>query len=114
MTDKNTIRLSSAAVLVALLLALFLPIGESGRIVAAVLLIPAAVLIPTFIKKRDILSIHKNQVLLIVAVIALLYVMIYYLTGFSFGFIKNPYKLSFNVFLKYILPILIREYCTIL
>jgi signal peptidase len=105
MTDKNTIRLSSATVLAALLLALFLPIGESGRIVAAVLLIPAAVLIPMLIKKRNILSIHKNQVLLIVTVIALLYVMVYYLTGLHFGFYKNPYKLSFNVFLKYILPI---------
>ena len=105
MTDKNTIRLSSATVFAALLLALALPIGESGRIVAAILLIPAAILIPMLIKKRNILSIHKNQVLLIVTVIALLYVMTYYFTGLFFGFYNNPYKLSFNVFLKYILPI---------
>ena len=71
-----------------------MPLGESGRIVAAFLLLPAAVLIPIFIKKKNILSINKNQVLLILTVIALLYVMAYYLTGLKFGFYKNPYGLN--------------------
>jgi len=81
MTDKRVIHIFSASVLAVLLLALVLPLGESGRIVAAVLLLPAAVLIPLFIKKRSILSINKGQVLLVMTVVALVWVMIYYLTG---------------------------------
>ena len=105
MTDKRIIRISSASVLAALLIALIVPLGESGRIVAAFLLLPAAVLIPLFVKKRNILSINKNQVLLIITVIAFLYVMVYYLTGLEFGFYNNPYKLSLNNFFRFFLPI---------
>ena len=104
MTDKRIIRISSASIFAALLIAFIIPFGESGRIVAAFLLLPAAVLIPLFIKKRNILSINKNQVLIIITVIALLYVMIYYLTGLSFGFYKNLYRLNLNNFFKYFLP----------
>ena len=105
MIDKKTVRIVSASVLAVLLLALFLPIGESGRIVAAILLLPATAFVPLLIKKREILSINKNQVLLIITVIALVYVMMYYLSGLKFGFIANPYKLSLNGFLRYILPL---------
>ena len=105
MSDKRVIHIYSASVLAVLLLALLLPLGESGRIMAAILLLPAAVLIPTFIKKRSILSINKGQVLLILTVAALVFVMIYYLTGLKFGFYQNPYRLTVTSFFKYVLPI---------
>lgn len=105
MTDKRIIRISSASILAVLLTVLILPLSESGRIAAAVFLFPAAVLIPLFIKKRSILSINKNQILLIMTVIALVCLMLYYVTGLEFGFYKNPYKLNFSNFFKYILPI---------
>ena len=105
MTDKRIIKISSASVFTVLLIVLLVPLGESGRIVAALLLLPAAVFIPIFIKKRNILSINKNQVLLIVAVIALLYVMACYLTGLKFGFYKNPYGLNLNNFFRFFLPV---------
>ena len=98
-------RIFSASVFAVLLIAFIVPLGETGRIVAAVLLLPAAALIPLFIKKRTILSINKNQVLLIMTVIALLYVMIFYLTGLEFGFQSNLYQLNFGNFFKYLLPI---------
>ena len=104
MTDKSISRIASGSVLVALLIAFLIPLGESGRIVAAILLLPAAVLIPFFIKKRNILSINKDQVFIIVAIIALLYVMIYYLSGLAFGFYKNPYGISVFNFFKFFLP----------
>ena len=104
MTDKRT-HIASFSVLTVLLIALILPQWESGRIIAAILLLPAAVLLPLFIKKRNILSINKNQVLLIMTVIALVYVMLYYLTGLRFGFYKNPYRLTGSNFLKFFLPI---------
>ena len=105
MSDKRVVNILSTSILAVLLLALLLPMGESGRIMAAILLLPAAVLVPIFIKKRNILSINKGQVLLIVAVAALVFVMIYYLTGLKFGFYKNPYRLTLTNFFKYVLPI---------
>ena len=105
MTDKKIVHIFSVSVLAVLLLALILPLGESGRIIAALLLLPAAVLVPLFIKKRNILSINKGQVLMIVIAFAAVYVMIYYLTGLKFGFYKNPYRISTVNFFKFILPI---------
>lgn len=105
MTDKKTVKIASVSVFAVLLVALLIPFGESGRIVASVFLLPAAVIIPMLIKKRSILSINKTQVLVILSVIALVYVMVYYLTGFSFGFYYNPDRLSVGGFFKNILPI---------
>ncbi len=105
MSDKRVLHIFSASIFAVLLLALIVPLGESGRIAAAILLLPAAVLMPLFVKKRGILRITKDQVLLIMAVIALLYLMLYYVSGISFGFYKNPYKLTFSNFFKFFLPI---------
>lgn len=105
MTDKKTRRISAAAVLAALLTILILPIGDSGRIAAAILLIPAAILIPIFVKKRSILSIHSKQVLLIMTVTALVLVMVLYLSGLKFGFYKNPYGVNVINFFKFLLPV---------
>ena len=112
MTDIRINRIASASVFAALLAALILPLGESGRIVAAILLLPAAVLIPMYIRKRSIPSINKNQVLLIMTVISLVCVMVYYLTGLKFGFYKNPYGLSVSNFFKFFLPIAVVIACT--
>ena len=105
MTDRKVNRIASASLFAALLLALLLPIGESGRIVAAILLLPAAIIIPYFIKKRPILSINKNQVLLILTVIALLYLMAFYLSGIKFGYYKNPYMFVGSNIWRFFLPI---------
>lgn len=104
MTDKRVLHIFSFSIFAVLLLALFVPFGVSGRIAAAVLLLAPAVLMPLFVKKRSILNITKNQVLLLMAVIALLYVMGYYLSGIPFGFYKNPYRLTFSNFFAFLLP----------
>ena len=77
MNDKRIIRISSASIFAVLLIALLLPYEHSGRIVAAVLLVPAAVLSVLFIKKRSILSINKRQVLIIMTATALVYLMLF-------------------------------------
>lgn len=105
MTEKKIITVFSASVLAALLVALILPIGESGRIVAAILLLPAAVLIAFFVKKRNTLSLHKRTIIWIMAASAVIYISIYYLLGLKFGFYKNPYRFSYGNFFKFILPI---------
>lgn len=105
MSDKRILHIFSASVFAVLLFALFVPLGFSGRITVAILLLPLAVLMPLFVKKRDILSINKGQVLLILTVIALVYVMGYYLSGIHFGFYKNPYHLTVSNFFDFFLPI---------
>lgn len=105
MPDKRVLHIFSISVFTILLIALVVPISGSGRMIAAILLLPAAVLMPLMLKKRNIPRITTNQVILIMTIIALLYVMLYYLTGLSFGFYKNPYQLTFSNFFKFFLPI---------
>lgn len=105
MPDKRNLHIFSAVVFAVLLVALLIPIGDSGRIAAAILLLPPAVLMPLFLKKRRILQITTGQVVLIMTVIALLYVMLYYLSGLSFGFFKNPYRLTMENFFRFFLPV---------
>ena len=105
MSDRRILHIFSASVFAVLLLAFFIPLGFSGRIAAAILLLPFAVIMPLFVKKRDILSINKGQVLLILTVTALVYVMGYYLSGIPFGFYKNPYRLTLSSFFGFFLPI---------
>ena len=105
MTDRKAVNIFSASVFAALLAILFVPFSESGRIVAATLLLPAAILANVFIKKRNIPSINKRQILLIMTVFALVYVMLYYLSGIKFGFYINPYRLSVSNLFKFLIPI---------
>ena len=105
MPDKRVLHIFSISVFTILLIALVVPISGNGRMIAAILLLPAAILMPLMLKKRNIPRITTNQVILIMTIIALLYVMLYYLTGLSFGFYKNPYRLTFSNFFKFFLPI---------
>jgi signal peptidase len=105
MPAKKVLHIFSVSVFTILLVALFVPFSGSGRVIAAILLLPPAVLMPLMLKKRNIQRITTNQVILLMTVIALLCVMLYYLTGLSFGFYKNPYRLTFPNFFKFFLPI---------
>lgn len=103
-TDKKRLYIISGALLAALLMAFFAPAG-SGRIIAALLLLPAAAVCWFAFRKRPIPSIHSKMVLLLIAVTGLLYVMLYYLSALSVGFTRTGYGLRFEVITKYILPI---------
>lgn len=102
--DKKILYLSSLGLFIFSLLSLLLPFNESKIIIACVI-IPIACLICYFNKKRNILSINKRQVLLLVLVIALVYLMLLYLSGLMFGFYKSTLPLSLISFVKVIVPI---------
>lgn len=104
-TDKKVLYSISSATLAVLLLALILPLGTTGRVLAAIIMIPIAAVAYLFIKKRSILSINKGQILMIITAIALVYLMVCYLSGLAFGFYKNPYKFNLNTIFNFILPI---------
>ena len=102
--DKKIMYASSAALVLALLGALFLP-GNYGRAITALILAVFAVAIHFLVKKRAILSINKNEVLLIMLAMGAVCLVLYYLTGVHFGFYKSSTPLSMGSFLKNILPI---------
>ena len=92
------------AALAASILSLFVP-GEFLLWAAGAIFALTAAGAYTLIKKRSIHSYNKDQVLLIVAVIAALYITLLYLSGFEFGFARSPGGvLSLGSFAKYILP----------
>ena len=88
-SDRKKVYLISALTLAALLSCLFITDEITARICAAAVLTVIALSCLYFIKKRAILSINKNLVLVILTVCALLYVVLIYLSGFEFGFIKS-------------------------
>ncbi len=105
--DRKLLYIGNALFLGVLLLVLFVPNANSIRYVLAVLLMLFAVLVQGVIKKRPLLSIHARQVTALVVLIALVYVMLYYLTGLRFGFYPSLIRFSGKTVLSYILPTMI-------
>ena len=101
--DQKILWLVAGITLVALLPALFVPVQYS-RLVAAALLAVAAGAALVFVKKRRIPSLYYRQVMGLLAVCAVVFLMLSYLSGFLFGFYKNYPILSLTVFGQYILP----------
>ena len=101
--DKKILYTVSSLIPAGLLLAWLLPDG--GRMLAAILLLPAAILLSLLVRKRSILSYNKGQVLMLIAVISVMFLVLLYLSGLHFGFWKTIYPLSLQNFGRYILPI---------
>lgn len=104
--DKKKIYIISSVIFVALLVALFIPFG-TGRIVGAVVLIPATVLACMLIKKRNALSINTKEIIMIMAVTGLVYVTLYYVSALHFGFTKTGYGIKADIIFRLTIPIAI-------
>ena len=102
--DKKILYLTAFAVLAALLVVLFVH-TESSKIFTACLLAVVAPIVCVTIKKRHALSINKKEVLLVSIVLATIFVILTQLSGIFFGFYKNPYFVSAQIFFRMILPI---------
>ena len=103
-TDKKRLYIISGILLAALLIALFAPAG-SGRIFAAILLLPGAAFCWLGLKKRDVPSIYAKTVLMLISVIGLLYLVLYYMSALAFGFTKTGYGLKWDIIVRLTLPI---------
>ena len=100
--DRKIMYILSISALALLLLALFIP--YNSKIIAAALLLPFAIISYLLIKKRNILSIYKGQVTFVVFIFGLIYLMLNYIFGIKFGFIKNPYFLNSVSIFQYVIP----------
>ncbi|MBO5110419.1 MAG: signal peptidase I [Clostridia bacterium] len=98
MTDRKRLYLISAFTLAALLIIFFLPFDTVGRVLAAFALAAAAAVAFVFLKKRSIPSINSRMVLLIMTMVALAFLMLYYLSGLELGFYRNPYAFNGQIF----------------
>ena len=98
--NKKLLYIITSSLLVALLLALFLPGEYSGRITASILLLPLAAIMWLFVKKRSIFSMNKKEVTMLLSIIGVLYVVVYYVAGIKFGFYRNNYFLNIG----YLIP----------
>ena len=93
-SDKKTLYSVTVSSFAVLLAAFLVPGEHSGRIAAAVLLLPLAAVAWFFIKRRGILSINKKEVTMLLGLIGIVCIVLYYLTGLNFGFKKNLYFLN--------------------
>ena len=102
--DKKATYLLSIILTLLLTLSLFVR-GNGARFSAAVILLVGALVASRLLAKRVILSIYKNQVLLITAVTAVTYITLYYISGLAFGFYFAEEPLSPVSVYTYIIPI---------
>ncbi len=102
--DKKILCTTSLASCALLLLILLLPIGQK-RWIGAITLTLVTLLTLHLVKKRTAPSIHRKQVLLLMAVFGLLYTVIYYLLGTLFGLERTLTALSLSSLLWFIPPV---------
>ena len=102
--DKRILYTLPLITFVLLLVALFVDV-KSNKIIIACLLLPFTVLTCLLIKKRTSLSINKREVLLVTSVIALLYVILFQMSGLIFKFYKNPYFVNGDTIFTTVLPL---------
>jgi signal peptidase I len=102
--DKCKIYALSSVTFTVLLIALFINV-KSPRILASALILPLAVATLLLIRKRSSFSIHKKEVILLNAVLAVIFIVLREMTGLYFDYYKNPYFINANILLEHILPL---------
>ena len=103
-SDRKRLLTVSLSILVLLLITLFFG-ATLGRVLAAIILSVSAVFCFILIKKRAILSINKNQILLIFSVSGLLYLTLYFLCATRVGFYLTGYWFTAKTVFTYAVPI---------
>ena len=107
MTDKRLLAIVNASAVAILTLCMFLPGEYSGRITAAVIFLPLTVITMLLVKKRGMLSLYRRQILFLMIVIGVVYLLLYYLSGLYFGFMKSLYGLRMEIIMLFVLPTLV-------
>ncbi len=103
--DKTRLTIASVSIFITLLLLSAVVPNGGSRIAGALVLLPAAVLMSLLFGKRITPSIHRRVVLIIMTVTAALCLMLYYLSGLSFGFMYPEFPLTASSFITIIVPI---------
>ena len=103
--DKKRAYAISFSICALLLLAIFIPTSvATDEIIFAVALLPCFALVLYFIKRRKVLSYNKGQVLMLMCASALMFFMLYYLSGLFFGYGSLSSRLNVAYYLTSVLP----------
>lgn len=92
--------------LVIIFLALFVP-NILARIGLSIILPIYAIILHFIMKKRNSNSIYQHQVVILMIIFALIYIAIFYILGFYFGFLRSKIIFSIQTILKLIIPLTI-------
>ncbi len=103
MSNKSIVHIVSISAIFALLASFFF--GDAGRIATAAFMAIIASVSVIFIKKRTTPSYLHSEVTMLMGVIAVVFAMLYYLTGLKFGFARARYGTFLFVIFRYVLPI---------
>lgn len=104
--DKFKVYLLEFGLLVILFFTLLIS-NVFTKITLSVLLLVYTIVTISFLKKRNILSIHNNKVTLLFLLLALIYLGLFYLSGFYFGFSEASVKFSIWTTFNYIIPYIV-------
>lgn len=103
--DKKVLYATSLIIFAVFFSVLFVDVGRSSKIIAALLLLPTTPAVCLLIKKRSSVSINKREILLLISVIASLFAILMHMSGLFFEYYKNPYFVNLDILLKTILPL---------
>ena len=102
--DKIRIFILEISLLVFLFFALF-ALNIISRKNLALIICIYAIVVSFFLKKRKISSINTKQVTILMVVFAMFYLVIFYLLGLHFGFVKPKIMFSIKTIFNFILPL---------
>ena len=102
--DKIRIFVLEISLLVFLFFALF-ALNIISRKNLALIICIYAIVVSFFLKKRKISSINTKQVTILMVVFAMFYLVIFYLLGLHFGFVKPKIMFSIKTIFNFILPL---------
>lgn len=103
--DKLTIYILEI-VLIILLITAFIPnfpLNTRGALACFILIY--SLIVKKYVKKVSSVSIRKKNVTRLMLLLAILYIVLYYVLGLYTGYSKSVIIFGFNAFIKYILPI---------
>lgn len=102
--DKLKVYFLQILLLIILFFALFVS-NIFNRMIVAIILAAYAVVVTHALKKRNILSIYRKQVTILMLVFAVIYLVGFYLMGLYFGYYKAVVQLSTWSVITYIIPL---------
>lgn len=102
--DKLKVYFLQILLLIILFFALFVS-NIFNRMIVAIILAAYAVIVTHALKKRNILSIYRKQVTILMLVFAVIYLLGFYLMGLYFGYYRAVVQLSTWSVITYIIPL---------
>lgn len=102
--DKLKVYFLQILLLIILFFALFVS-NIFNRMIVAIILAAYAVVVTHALKKRNILSIYRKQVTILMLVFAVIYLLGFYLMGLYFGYYRAVVQLSTWSVITYIIPL---------